>query len=517
MTSSDSPFDSESGSPIPRPRWFHAQGKDWVLFTEKDDEKLESKFQELGGQNWSNEVQEESSLNQDQDKEEQNLSKEKPIEVEQDSNSNEDEEEEKENQLDDSNPLKDSNKSSVEKSKSSFNEWIPDSISPSVSGNVTPSKDSPKKSSKPSNPVVNYLLDPSEPSNSPSRVTKVPVLEDNLFEVDLEKWQLYPVFWKGVALKVVRATWFYSSKTDGSYAPIKSESKLSRDLERCYEEVKPWTEIYRRRIGGLVDEDGDGKVDDKDKLLAKEKFMVNLKVKDEMKDGKSEGEGEGDGDEEGYTDGEIFFESSTKARIFTKDWRGRLMSVLGGNLVVRGFDQAEKSQKEKSDHPFGRPDFKLPWAGGDEVEENQEFEEEEEDGNGNTHSRSSRRAGRKAGAAKIPKKPKAQGDDEGEEKNGNLSFASKLWPSSDVLMKPGYAALKMLGWSSQDAKDEQKRKEKQGATEEALEGEGRGSKGKKKGGNKIDGGEDDETETDEDGEEILEGESFHRFKGTQRL
>ncbi|KAF9882454.1 DDHD domain-containing protein [Colletotrichum karsti] len=66
--------------------------------------------------------------------------------------------------------------------------------------------------------------------------THVPVNEDYLFDVDIEKRELAPVYWLGPVYEVRRGTWFYDEGS--SLRPC--EENLASQLEEGYLKVKPW-------------------------------------------------------------------------------------------------------------------------------------------------------------------------------------------------------------------------------------------------------------------------------------
>ena len=65
------------------------------------------------------------------------------------------------------------------------------------------------------------------------RITKVPVNEDYLFDVVIEKRELEPAYWLGPIYEVRRGSWFYQ---DGSPC----DENLSNQLEEGYLKVAPW-------------------------------------------------------------------------------------------------------------------------------------------------------------------------------------------------------------------------------------------------------------------------------------
>lgn len=104
------------------------------------------------------------------------------------------------------------------------------------SGDATPMLKDDDNDDEGQGNIINERLDPD--ASAEEREMRVEVMEDKLYDVDLEMMKLFPVFWKGVLLPVTRAHWFYSS-SDGGYAPIPSYGDLSHDLDRAYALVEP--------------------------------------------------------------------------------------------------------------------------------------------------------------------------------------------------------------------------------------------------------------------------------------
>lgn len=76
-----------------------------------------------------------------------------------------------------------------------------------------------------------------EAANDDDRPTvKVPVNEDYLFDVDVERRELGPAFWLGPIYEVRRGTWFYA---EGSTMRPCDEN-LATQLEEGYLKAKPW-------------------------------------------------------------------------------------------------------------------------------------------------------------------------------------------------------------------------------------------------------------------------------------
>ncbi|KAF9362296.1 hypothetical protein BGX34_006436 [Mortierella sp. NVP85] len=74
------------------------------------------------------------------------------------------------------------------------------------------------------------------PPSSSSSVSSILVNEDYLFEVNIHKMEIKPVYWVGSTYEVRRAVWFL--QMDGKFVPC--EANLSRQIEYGYEKYRPW-------------------------------------------------------------------------------------------------------------------------------------------------------------------------------------------------------------------------------------------------------------------------------------
>jgi hypothetical protein len=83
---------------------------------------------------------------------------------------------------------------------------------------------------------ANSSLDEAQTSESRLRTVKVPVNEDFLFDVDIERRELAPVYWLGPIYEVRRGTWFYQEGS--SLRPC--DENLATQLEEGYLKVKPF-------------------------------------------------------------------------------------------------------------------------------------------------------------------------------------------------------------------------------------------------------------------------------------
>lgn len=73
-------------------------------------------------------------------------------------------------------------------------------------------------------------------AGEPSHVTKVPVNEDYLFDVVIEKRELEPAYWLGPVYEVRRGSWFYPEGSN--FRPC--EENLANQLEEGYLRTTPW-------------------------------------------------------------------------------------------------------------------------------------------------------------------------------------------------------------------------------------------------------------------------------------
>ncbi|CBQ70982.1 related to phosphatidic acid-preferring phospholipase A1 [Sporisorium reilianum SRZ2] len=441
----------EARAPSPprqRAQWMYARGDTWATFQPRDNDKLEERWNKLGGEEWARSHRSESP-GDDEKKQTASTSPRAPpsgVEAIQSALSG---------FADSSHPNKQSKSSAKSDHKPAKDSWfgglrqyIP--FAGKESSSADDNDDSESESAKQDASTndsesdkihVNYILDPDEPESE--RVAKVEVTEDNLFDVDLESMTLYPVFWKGVLLKVVRATWFYSSLTDGSYAPISWDDPLSQDLDRAYAQARPWLETSTSHDGSEGGEETD-----------KSKLQPLPSMKDQ---------------------GQVSFQDAEVGRIFSQDLRGRSLSVLGGSIVVRGFDRAEQIAEQKSFGPL--LPLSLPWAN-DDQDAGSKGSSKSTQAQREGSSVGARSASKHEGAADASSAPPSGGGADGlhrtqastsGDQDERRSFAAKLVPSSDAALRPLITLKKLFGYDENQAADEEKRKVKQQMTEDELD------------------------------------------------
>lgn len=428
-------------------RWFYAFEDGWQAFNDDDDGRLEERWQTLEKEGFFQKVK---------------AKKEKAKE-----------EEEKEKERDE----KEQDDEPTSDQQQKGNAWPPSGVdqiraalfgSSILSGKAEKEQKSKKQAGELRNDegqkIVSHHLDPDEPKEK--RRKFVEVMEDHLFDVDLESMELFPVFWKGVLLRVVRAHWFYLT-SDGGFAPIPFDEDLSKDLDQAYDTAEPWNKNQSETAKNNSD----------DANFYDLPSMPNT--------------------------GKIRFEGATSGRVFTQDLSGKLLSVLGGSLVIRGWTETADRSKQLRNTSIFNSSF-LPWAGGQEPNEREREDEDGEDVENDTLG--TKRANMRQGAAKVPNRPKQQqSDDKADQKEKeeeNQGWLGKLWPSTDSLSQPRVKLLQALGWGKDDAIEEGQRSARQQNTEEALRNEG------KKDTEDAQGEEKD----DEEGEEVEEEEKIPEDK-----
>ncbi|KAK9899575.1 hypothetical protein P389DRAFT_164561 [Cystobasidium minutum MCA 4210] len=148
----------------------------------------------------------------------------------------------------------------------------------------------------------------------------VHVSQDNLFSADVRNWSLYPVFWKGARIGILRATWFYSSTNLSKFYPV--DPLLAYHLEEAYAEIKPYDSSYADELRSALEFGPEAEV----------------KLKHSMP-------------EVGV---DVIFQGKSSARLYARNLPARLSKSFltsfirdkghssGGTLVYRGYDTVLK-------------------------------------------------------------------------------------------------------------------------------------------------------------------------------
>jgi len=91
----------------------------------------------------------------------------------------------------------------------------------------TSSSSSPSQSRSQSDGMPNSSLEADSGTRPPGSIT-VPVNEDYLFDVDVERRELAPAYWLGPVYEVRRGTWFYQGKERRLSLPCVHQERIER-------------------------------------------------------------------------------------------------------------------------------------------------------------------------------------------------------------------------------------------------------------------------------------------------
>ena len=195
------------------------------------------------------------------------------------------------------------------------------------------------------------------PSNSEKGGSvKVPVQEDYLFDVDIEKRELGPVYWMGPIFDVKRGTWF---QIDGSTNKPCDEN-LATQVEEGYLKVMPWLNPASGSIGVGVKEiskepsakkagqlESDHKISPK---ASKESLKTDDPPKESLKSQRLFGP---------YSNAIVTYVDANTAWLVTDDLMSRMSSTVyaqfgggghfGGTKLTRGYTELGKPKDGKAD------------------------------------------------------------------------------------------------------------------------------------------------------------------------
>ena len=197
----------------------------------------------------------------------------------------------------------------------------------------------------------------------------VPVNEDFLFDVDIEKRELLPAYWLGPVYEVRRGTWFYP---EGSTLRPCDEN-LAIQLEEGYIKVKPWrfpsaqpgrsqSKPRSRPTSLRIDGATGGTAVENDANPLRTRASTNdLKADPEKSAELSVSEVDSAGAHPpnyrlfgAYMNSTVTFQDASTAWIITDDFMSRMSSsvyqrfgAVGGTKVVRGFSEPTKPKDTK--------------------------------------------------------------------------------------------------------------------------------------------------------------------------
>ncbi|KAI9787574.1 MAG: hypothetical protein M1839_000105 [Geoglossum umbratile] len=216
---------------------------------------------------------------------------------------------------------------------------------------------------------------------------KVPVNEDYLFDVDVERRELGPVYWLGPIYDVKRGTWFYQEGS--TLRPC--EENLAAQLEEGYLKVKPFryenrppTPSQPRSRPTSLKPGGDpgpatGEEPAEAPLLSAStsgESSTSPQLAEPLQTYRLFG---------AYMNSVVTYQGSTTAWLLTDDFLTRMSSTvyqrfagggyLGGVKIVRGYSEPGKSKESKPDSEK-RPDTAPGPSGKDGLDSNRNLKAE---------------------------------------------------------------------------------------------------------------------------------------------
>ncbi|ORX46975.1 DDHD-domain-containing protein [Hesseltinella vesiculosa] len=202
-----------------------------------------------------------------------------------------------------------------------------------------------------------------------SNETKVNVAEDMLFEVQLDKRIIYPVYWNGPSYMVRRATWFV--QVDGS-TWLPCEENLAEQIEIGYHKHKPY-KVMLASADALKQPTNkrysypQAKIDDlTSSPITMEEKKLELSLSSQSMD----------------RQWNLLGRFLGQYVVYTGEYTAWLLSKqnLGGMRLIRGYENMEK-QKAKSAKPSSAQARSTPTTSTSTSEDEQECEDKLEEDN----------------------------------------------------------------------------------------------------------------------------------------
>ncbi|KAG1137398.1 hypothetical protein G6F37_011285 [Rhizopus arrhizus] len=194
----------------------------------------------------------------------------------------------------------------------------------------------------------------------------VPVNEDYLFEVDISKREIRPVYWEGPIFEVRRAIWF--TQMDGSWVPC--EEKMSKQIEEGYLKHKPYQKPVVKSVEEIdITEAANGNDESSNKLVKKPEVEEYIEEKEYLLGP--------------YLGQYVVYTSPTHAWLLydttganiAKNLLEKLTNhqILGGKRLIRGYGEVTKETKKQNE---AKKDKKSEATKEDE-EKDKEIEQEQ--------------------------------------------------------------------------------------------------------------------------------------------
>ncbi|EED21767.1 DDHD domain protein [Talaromyces stipitatus ATCC 10500] len=206
-------------------------------------------------------------------------------------------------------------------------------------------------------------------NESKQSTVKVPVNEDYLYDVDVDKRELGPAYWLGPIYEVRRGTWFFQ---EGSVLRP-CEENLATQLEEGYLKMKPWQPQYSQNkptTGTATISDEKSQANQPSKDSSPVRGVTSKKTSDE---GRPERDRSDSPSRSGvpsqslpvyrlfgsYMNSTVTYQDSTVAWLNYDDFMSRVSSTVyqrfggvGGTKVVRGYVE-QGTQKDSVDTKAG--------------------------------------------------------------------------------------------------------------------------------------------------------------------
>ncbi|KAG2231733.1 hypothetical protein INT48_003588, partial [Thamnidium elegans] len=188
-----------------------------------------------------------------------------------------------------------------------------------------------------------------------NHASTVPVNEDYLFEVNITKREISPVYWEGPIYEVRRATWFMQG--DGSkWLPC--EENMSRQVEQGYQKYKPYLEpiVPETELELGNDKIIDAKTNEKEKDIGEstesKPIVPEKKEPEQILEEKEYLLGPYLGKYVIYTDAcNAWLLHDTPSAIIAKNILTKITNNqnLGGTKLIRGYLEVEREKRKKTE------------------------------------------------------------------------------------------------------------------------------------------------------------------------
>ena len=160
--------------------------------------------------------------------------------------------------------------------------------------------------------------------------------EDYLFEVDMDRRDVYPIYWSGSVYAVTRAYWFFLDSSN-KYTPV--DEHLAQQIEHAYQKHRPWTYFKPNTatINTALNEDESASPPHRDVQKLYDKFKSSLFGP--------------------WSNHFVVFSGQNTAWLLQDNMTSMLTQALylrlssgenwGGQRLVRGYDNALKAGEKK--------------------------------------------------------------------------------------------------------------------------------------------------------------------------